>query len=67
MQIQTFSAIVARRTGGPDVLELVRQTRATPDPEAVEVEVELAGINYLDVYLRRGDHPASRGGGSGGR
>jgi len=50
-------AIVVSRTGGPEVLELVER----PDPEPGEgqllVDVEAAGVNFIDVYQREGRYP----------
>ena len=50
-------AVVVTRTGGPEVLELQER----PDPEAgpgqVLVDVEAAGVNFIDVYQREGRYP----------
>ncbi len=47
-------AIVSERNGGPEVLEL----KEVPDPQPAEgqvlVDVEVAGVNYRDVYEREG-------------
>jgi NADPH:quinone reductase len=50
-------AIVVSRTGGPEVLEL--QERPDPEPGAGEllVDVEAAGVNFIDVYQREGRYP----------
>jgi NADPH2:quinone reductase len=49
-------AIVVTRSGGPEVLEL--QDVAAPEPGAGElvVEVSYAGVNYRDIYERRGGY-----------
>ena len=50
-------AVVVTRTGGPEVLEL----QELPDPDAgpgqVLVDVEAAGVNFIDVYQREGRYP----------
>jgi NADPH2:quinone reductase len=50
-------AVVVSRTGGPEVLEL----QELPDPEPgagqVVVDVEAAGVNFIDVYQREGRYP----------
>jgi NADPH2:quinone reductase len=49
-------AIVVTRSGGPEVLEL--QDVPAPEPGTGEllVEVTYAGVNYRDVYERRGGY-----------
>jgi NADPH2:quinone reductase len=49
-----MKAIKVRRTGGPEVLELVDV--AAPEPKANEAVVKLAasGVNFIDVYHREG-------------
>jgi NADPH2:quinone reductase len=41
-------------TGGPDVLQLVSTTSPTPGRNEVLVDVEAAGVNYVDVLQRTG-------------
>ena len=50
-------SVVVPRTGGPEVLEL--QDLADPEPAAgqVVVDVEAAGVNFIDVYQREGRYP----------
>ncbi len=50
-------AVVVERTGGPEVL--VWRERPVPDPGAGEVRVRHAavGLNFIDVYHRRGVYP----------
>jgi NADPH2:quinone reductase len=49
-------AVVVTRSGGPEVLEL----RNEPEPAAgagqVVVDVEAIGVNFRDIYERRGDY-----------
>ncbi len=50
-------AVVISRHGGPDVLELRELPRpAAPGPGQVRVSVRAAGLNHLDLWVRRG-HP----------
>lgn len=50
-------SVVVPSTGGPEVL----QVQDLPDPEAgpgqVLVDVEAAGVNFIDVYQREGRYP----------
>lgn len=46
--------IIARQHGGPEVLELTTGDKPAPGPGEVLVEIEAAGINYIDVYQREG-------------
>ena len=46
--------IVIERPGGPHVLELREQKPPAIGAAQILVDVEAAGINYLDVYLRDG-------------
>ncbi|HST09760.1 MAG TPA: quinone oxidoreductase [Terriglobales bacterium] len=51
-------AIQAKRTGGPEVLELVE----LPVPEAkgndAVVKIAAAGVNFIDIYFREGRYKA---------
>jgi NADPH:quinone reductase len=47
-------AIYFERNGGPEVLELHERPAPTPGDGEVLVEVEAVGVNYRDVYERRG-------------
>jgi NADPH:quinone reductase-like Zn-dependent oxidoreductase len=49
--------IVARRFGGPDVLEAVQEE--TPEPGRGEVRVRefAAGVSFADLLMREGIHP----------
>lgn len=46
--------IVFERTGGPEVLALRRVAAPPPGPGEVRVRHAAIGVNYLDVYIRRG-------------
>lgn len=47
-------AVVFRRHGGPEVLELADVPSPEPGPGEVLVRVKAAGLNHLDVHVRRG-------------
>jgi len=46
------------KTGGPEVLELVDLPKPEPKAGEVLVEIEAAGVNFIDTYLREGRYPA---------
>lgn len=54
---------VIRKTGGPEVLEMVD----APDPEIgdgqVLIDVKAVGLNWSEVMIRRGEWPLDLGGG----
>lgn len=50
-------AISIERSGGPDVLQIRDLPTPEPGPDEVLVEVEAAGINFIDVYRRTGVYP----------
>lgn len=51
-------AIQIRKTGGPEVMELVELPTPKPGKGQVLVKVEAAGVNFIDTYLREGRYPA---------
>ncbi|HEX3133592.1 MAG TPA: alcohol dehydrogenase catalytic domain-containing protein, partial [Planctomycetota bacterium] len=50
-------AIRPSRTGGPEVLVLAEYPTPTPGPDDVLVRTEAIGVNFIDVYHRRGLYP----------
>lgn len=50
-------AAQVRRTGGPDVVEVVEVEEPRPGPGQVLVEVDAAGVNFIDTYHRSGVYP----------
>ncbi len=54
-------AIVARRPGGPEVLELAEVPDPEPGPGEVLVDVVAAGVNRADLLQRRGLYPPPPG------
>jgi NADPH2:quinone reductase len=47
-------AIVARHSGGPEVLQLAEVDRPVPGPGQLLVKVAAAGVNFIDTYQRSG-------------
>jgi NADPH2:quinone reductase len=50
-----MKSIVYRRTGAPDVLELVDREDASPGPDEVRVRMAVSGVNPTDVKSRAGN------------
>ena len=50
-------SVVVTRSGGPEVLELQERPDPQPGDGQVLVEVEAAGVNFIDVYQREGRYP----------
>lgn len=50
-------AVRIRSTGGPEVLEVVDVPVPEPGPGQVLVDLEYAGINFIDTYQRSGLYP----------
>src|SRR5919109_4441570 len=50
-------AIVVSRNGGPEVLEPAEREDPVPGPGEVLVDVAASGVNYIDVYFRKGTYP----------
>jgi len=51
--VETYG-VVFERTGGPEVLAMKRLTVHPPGPGEVRLRQAAIGINYLDIYIRRG-------------
>jgi NADPH2:quinone reductase len=54
-----MKAIVVRRTGDASVLQLEDVDDLKPDAAEAVVRIEAAGVNFIDVYQRRGMYPRS--------
>ncbi|HKE18857.1 MAG TPA: zinc-binding dehydrogenase [Kofleriaceae bacterium] len=52
--MRTMKAVVLRRHGGPDVLELCDLPVPEPGPGEVRVAVRAVALNHLDLWVRRG-------------
>ncbi|MXX64799.1 MAG: quinone oxidoreductase [Acidimicrobiia bacterium] len=50
-------AVVIRRLGGPEVLEIENLDPSEPGPGQAVVEVAAAGLNFIDTYQRGGLYP----------
>ena len=47
-----MKAVTIARFGGPDVLELSEVAPPATRPGEVLVELECAGVNFIDIYMR---------------
>jgi NADPH2:quinone reductase len=54
-----MKAVTITRFGGPDVLELAEAPVPVPGPGEALVELEWAGVNFIDVYMRSGRYAGS--------
>jgi NADPH2:quinone reductase len=52
-------AIRVESHGGPEVLKMAEVVDPAPGPAELLVQVEAAGLNYIDVYHRTGLYPSS--------
>ena len=50
-------AVVVQRHGGPEVLELTECPSPVAGPGQLLVDVAAAGVNYMDIYQRKGLPP----------
>lgn len=50
-------AIQVEQTGGPEVLQFVEIDVPEPGPGQVAIQVEAAGVNFIDIYHRQGVYP----------
>ena len=51
-------AIIMRRTGGPEVLQVEDVTIPAPGPGQVKIRHRAIGLNFIEVYFRTGLYPA---------
>jgi NADPH2:quinone reductase len=54
-----MKAIQVAQVGGPEVLTFVDLRVPDPKPNEALVQIEAAGVNFIDVYFREGRYPAS--------
>lgn len=59
-------AIRFHQPGGPEVLKLEDVTLPPPGPGEARVKIAAAGLNFIDVYQRKGLYPAPLPSGLGG-
>jgi NADPH2:quinone reductase len=51
-------AILIRQVGGPETLKWEEIEVAPPGPREVLIRHQAVGVNFADVYMRSGNHPA---------
>ena len=51
-------AISMQQVGGPEVLQWTAIDDPSPGPLEVRVRQEAVGVNFADIYMRTGNHPA---------
>jgi NADPH2:quinone reductase len=54
-----MKAIQISETGGPEVLKLVELPIPEPGPGQVLIRVEATGVNFIEIYFRKGIYKAS--------
>ena len=54
-----MKAIQIHQTGGPEVLQLAELPIPEPGPGQVLIRVEATGVNFIEVYFRKGVYKAS--------
>ncbi len=54
-------AVVVKRHGGPEVLEVSDREAPRTGPGQLVVDVAAAGVNFMDIYQRRGEPPYADG------
>jgi NADPH2:quinone reductase len=54
-----MKAIQIHETGGPQVLKLAELPIPQPGPGQVLIRVEAAGVNFIEIYFRKGVYKAS--------
>jgi NADPH2:quinone reductase len=54
-----MKAIQIYETGGPEVLKLAELPIPQPGPGQVLIRVEAAGVNFIEIYFRKGVYKAS--------
>jgi NADPH2:quinone reductase len=53
-----MKAIQIRATGGPEVLQLAELPIPEPGPGQVLIRVEAVGVNFIEIYFRKGVYKA---------
>ena len=54
-----MKAIQIRETGGPEVLELIELAIPQPGPGQVLIRIEAIGVNFIEIYFRKGTYKAA--------
>lgn len=55
---RAMKAIQIHETGGPEVLKLVEVPVPVPGPGQVLIRVEAVGVNFIEIYFRKGTYKA---------
>jgi NADPH:quinone reductase len=53
-----MKAIQVKAVGGPENMELVEVRKPTPGPGQALVKIAAAGVNFIDIYFRKGLYKA---------
>lgn len=56
MLTSVMKAIQIQETGGPEVLQLVELPIPAPGPGQVLIRVESVGLNFIEIYFRKGQY-----------
>ena len=59
MLIPVMKAIQIHEAGGPEVLQLAELPIPRPGPGQVLIRVEAVGVNFIEIYFRKGQYKAS--------
>jgi NADPH:quinone reductase len=59
MLMPVMKAIQIHSTGGPEVLQLVDLSIPEPGPGQVLVRIEATGVNFIEIYFRKGVYKAA--------
>ena len=54
-----MKAIQIQATGGPEVLELAELQIPVPGPGQVLIRIEAIGVNFIEIYFRKGTYKAA--------
>jgi NADPH2:quinone reductase len=54
-----MNAIQIHTTGGPEVLQLTELPIPVPGPGQVLIRVEAVGVNFIEIYFRKGQYKAT--------
>jgi NADPH2:quinone reductase len=54
-----MKAIQIHATGGPEVLELAELPIPVPGPGQVLIRIEAIGVNFIEIYFRKGTYKAA--------
>jgi NADPH2:quinone reductase len=52
-----MKGILIEKNGGPEVLQFKELTVQKPGPGQARIKLKAAGLNFIDIYQRRGDYP----------